>query len=56
MLEQWCDRVAERSGLDRQRIWEWAFLERVSTGLHVSSFGGHAIGARFLGSAELLLD
>ena len=56
VLEAYCDRVAERSGVDRQRIWEWAFLERVSTGLYVSSFGGTTIGARFLGSAELLLD
>ncbi|WP_460818544.1 aminoglycoside phosphotransferase family protein [Nocardioides korecus] len=56
VLEEYADRVAERSGVDRQRIWEWAFLERVSTGLYVSGFGGHAIGARFLASAELLLD
>lgn len=56
VLEGYADRVAERSGLDRQRIWEWAFLERVSTGLYVSSFGGTALGARFLGTAGLLLD
>ena len=34
-LEGWCDRVAERSGVDRDRIWRWAYLERVATGLHV---------------------
>ncbi len=56
VLEGYCDRAAERAGLDRWRIWEWAFLERVSTGLYVSSFGGTALGARFLGTAELLLD
>ncbi len=56
VLEAYADRVAERSGVDRTRTWEWAFLERVSTGLYVSSFGGTAIGQRFLGSAELLLD
>ena len=56
VLEAYCDRVAERSGVERARIWEWAFLERVSTGLYVSSFGGTTIGARFLRSAELLLD
>ena len=56
VLEGYCDLLAERSGLDRQRIWEWGFLERVSTGLYVTGFGGTAIGRRFLDSAVLLLD
>ncbi|WP_157682927.1 aminoglycoside phosphotransferase family protein [Nocardioides scoriae] len=56
LLEAWCDRVAERSGCDRDRIWAWAFLERVSTGLYVCGFGAHDLGSRFLRTAELLLD
>ena len=56
VLEQWCDRVAERSGCDRDRTWAWAFLERVSTGLYVRGFGAHDLGDRFLRSAELLVD
>lgn len=56
LLEGWCDRVAERSGVDRRRIWRWAFLERVSTGLHVAGFGGTELGERLLGSAGVLLD
>ena len=56
VLEGYCDRLAARSGLDRQRIWEWAFLERVSTGLSTTGFGATRIGAAFLGSARLLLD
>ncbi len=45
VLEAYADRVAERSGVDRARTWEWAFLERVSTGLYVSSFGGPRSGS-----------
>ena len=56
LLEGYADLLAGRSGVDRQRIWEWGFLERVSTGLYVTGFGGAEIGARFLGSATLLLD
>ena len=55
VLEGYCDLLAERSGLDRDRIWAWGYLERVSTGLYVTSFGGTAIGRRFLDSAARLL-
>jgi streptomycin 6-kinase len=58
-LRRWCLRVVERSGLGLDavdRAWEWAFLERVSTGLHVTDFGAHELGAKFLGSAAHLLD
>ena len=58
-LRGWCERVAERSGLGGSvatRTWEWAFLERVSTGLYVTGFGAHELGARFLASAARLLD
>jgi len=56
VLERYCDLLAEHTGLDRQRIWEWGFLERVSTGLYVSSFGADRIGATFLLSATALVD
>jgi streptomycin 6-kinase len=59
LLRRWCLRVVERSGLDLDavdRAWEWAFLERVSTGVHVTSFGAHEVGATFLRSAAHLLD
>lgn len=56
LLEGWCALLAARTGLPEQRVWEWAFLERVSTGLYVSSFGGGRIGHDLLASATLLLD
>ena len=56
VLERYCDLLAEHTGLDRRRIWEWGFLERVSTGLYVSGFGADRIGWAFLRSAEALVD
>lgn len=54
-LDGWCDLVAERTGTDRDRVWRWAFLERVSTGLYVTSFGAERVGRPFLDSAAHLL-
>jgi streptomycin 6-kinase len=55
-LQRYCRVLATRTGLDEQRIWEWGYLERVSTGLYVMSIGAHDVGLRFLTSAERLLD
>ena len=52
----WCRAVAAPSGTDPARVWAWGFLERVSTGLYVTSFGAPRVGAPFLRSAELLVD
>lgn len=54
-LEGWCELVAARSGVDATRIWEWAYLERVSSGLYLRSFGADRAAAPFLRSAALLL-
>lgn len=56
VVERWCDRVAGRSGVDRDRTWCWAFLERVSTGLYVLDFGAERVARPFLDSARLLVD
>jgi streptomycin 6-kinase len=55
VLEGYCALLAGRTGIDEQRIWEWGYLERVSTGLFVLSLGAHAVGLRYLTSAERLL-
>lgn len=54
-LRAWTVLVADRTGLDVERIWAWAFLERVSTGLFVSSLGADRLGRPFLESARGLL-
>ena len=51
---RYCRLLAERSGLDERAIWEWGFLERVSSGLYLLRFGAHEPGRRYLESAERL--
>ncbi|WP_343061579.1 aminoglycoside phosphotransferase family protein [Nocardioides luti] len=54
-LERLCALLAGQAGSDEQRVWEWAFLERVSTGLYVTDFGAESMGRWFLESAARLL-
>ncbi len=35
----WADRLGQFAGVDPQAIWEWAFIERVSTGLLLMHLG-----------------
>lgn len=56
VLRGYCALVAQRSGLDAQAIWEWGYLERVSTGLYVMGFGAERVGKPFLETAGRLLD
>jgi streptomycin 6-kinase len=55
-LEGYCDLLAGITDVDPTRIWQWGFVERVSTGLYLMSFGAEAAGAPYLRTAELLLD
>lgn len=55
-LRGYCALLAAETGVDAQRIWEWGYLERVSTGLLLTSLGASTVGASFLRSAALLLD
>ncbi len=54
-LRQRCAELAAATGADPEAIWRWAFLERVSTGLYVHSFGAERVARPFLDSAALLL-
>ncbi|HJY25736.1 MAG TPA: aminoglycoside phosphotransferase family protein, partial [Actinomycetes bacterium] len=56
VLQRYCTLLADRTGVDEQRIWEWGYLERVSTGLYVTAFGADQVGRRLLESAERLVD
>jgi streptomycin 6-kinase len=51
----YCRLLASASGLDEQAIWEWGYLERVSTGLYATAMGAHELGRPFLDTAEMLL-
>jgi streptomycin 6-kinase len=50
-----CSHLAESTGVERQAIWEWGFIERVATGLYVLEFG-QTWGLEKLASAEHLLQ
>ena len=58
IAEGLCAVLAERSGVDATRIWEWAFLERVSTGLYLLDVveSAEPMWRSFLESAERLVD
>ena len=47
-----CRLLAELTGVDAQPIWEWGFIERVSTGLLLKSFGFDGEAAEYLSVAE----
>jgi streptomycin 6-kinase len=47
----WCAQLSECAVVDPRAVWEWAFLERVSTGLFLLRLGD-VHGANFLDIAE----
>ena len=51
---RYCRLLADGSGIDEQAIWEWGYLERVSTGLYARSMGADELGQPFLDTAEML--
>lgn len=44
--------LGELTGVDPRAIWEWGFVERVSTGLYVTQVGNEIWGREFLDVAE----
>lgn len=52
---RFCRLLSEGSGVEPQPIWEWGFLERVSTGLFILQYGAEDLARPFLDSAELLV-
>jgi streptomycin 6-kinase len=54
-LRGWCLDLATRTGQDPQAVWEWAFLERVSTGLYARSLGADDLARPSLETAHRLL-
>ena len=52
LAREYCRLLASGSGLDETPIWEWGFLERVSTGLYALSLGAERLAFPLLRSAE----
>jgi streptomycin 6-kinase len=47
-----CTYLSRLSGVDAQSIWEWGFVERVSTGLLLLRVGRESLGREMLAVAE----
>ncbi|HLL69766.1 MAG TPA: aminoglycoside phosphotransferase family protein [Micromonosporaceae bacterium] len=48
--------LASRTGVDETAIWEWGYLERVSTGLYLTQLGAAEWGRSFLATADRLVS
>lgn len=55
LLRGWCADAATRTGTDAQAVWEWAYLERVSTGTYARSLGAEDLARPLLEAARRLL-
>lgn len=54
LLNRWCDVLATATGVDRDSIWEWAYIERVSTGFNFASSEMHDWARSMLWVADLI--
>jgi streptomycin 6-kinase len=53
-LRRECHQLASLADIDPARVWQWAFVERVTTGLYLGWHGHTDESATFLDSATLL--
>jgi streptomycin 6-kinase len=56
LAHEYCQLLARESGLDEAAIWEWGFIERVSSGLYLCAYGLRELGQPFFTTAQRLLD
>ena len=54
LARQYCQLLSAETSIEETAIWEWGFLERVSTGLYILEVGDEALGRPFLETAEML--
>jgi streptomycin 6-kinase len=53
---QRCEAVSRRTGVDPESIWQWSYIERVSSGLFLLRLGHEAEARPFLEAADRLGD
>ncbi len=56
LAHEYCQLLAKETGLDEAIIWEWGFIERVSSGLYICAYGSSEHGQLFFNTAQRLLD
>jgi streptomycin 6-kinase len=55
LARRYCALLGSLTGIEETAIWEWGFLERVSSGLYALEFGAEELGRPLLASAEGLI-
>ena len=55
LARRYCALLSAQTGIERTAIWEWGFLERVSSGLYCLELGIEELGRPFLQTAEMLI-
>jgi streptomycin 6-kinase len=53
---QRCEAVSRRTGVDPESIWQWSYIERVSSGLFLLRLGHDAEARPYLEAADRLSD
>ena len=56
LAHEYCQLLSKETGLDETSIWEWGFIERVSSGLYICAYGSIEHGQPFFETAQRLLD
>jgi streptomycin 6-kinase len=54
LAHRYCELLSVQTGVEETTIWEWGFLERVSSGLYCLELGIEELGRPFLQTAEML--
>lgn len=54
-VRAWCEQMARATDTRAEAVWQWAYLERVTTGLYLNHHGMPHLGAPFLAVARRLL-
>ena len=54
LARRYCALLSAHTGVEETAIWEWGFLERVSSGLYCLELGIEELGRPFLQTAEML--
>lgn len=55
LARRYCRLLAHHTGMDETGVWEWGFLERVSTGLYALSLGAEELARPSLVTAAALM-
>jgi streptomycin 6-kinase len=55
LAHRYCELLSTETGIEETAIWEWGFLERVSSGLYCLELGIEQMGRPLLQTAEMLI-